>query len=302
MAVVAVIALLLAMLIPSLGQARLLAYDAICKNNLNKLSVAVRTPMSGPMSKLPIASSWLGTVTTAGAAGFLVCPLDKDYTGVPTDITDVYILHNHSGDLHFYYLTKVFDGTCPDTFQLHAKGYKVTKTYSEPPDPQSGPWGTPFDPSYQTIVTIDNDAGIRISWGPQIKIESLKGLGGMGSNHWLCKGIGGSANWQKEVVLRLWGNNYTIVDPPITLTGNPCSYAMNNQVRQDYGVNSQLLLLEYKNQIVADVDGKSPDDVLDDLLAPRHFGRANLVTVDGAVQSLRPYELQSDDPIWKDPR
>ena len=77
--VVAIIAVLVAMLVPSLGNAREHAYSAVCRSNLSQLwrALASRSPDSSSY-KLPEAKDWVTHVVNAGATTALTCPKDPD--------------------------------------------------------------------------------------------------------------------------------------------------------------------------------------------------------------------------------
>ena len=72
--------------------------------------------------------------------------------------------------------------------------------------------------------------------------------------------------------------------------GGPTSYGMNNQVTSAGLWPGQILLVEYRRTLV-DVDGQGLDDKLDDLLAPRHWGKVNVLFGDGEVRGMFPAEL-----------
>jgi len=95
--------LLIGLMVPSMGAARQAAYDSVCKNNLHQLSMTLRIPVTGTASRgrLPTAESWVATVCTANGAKSLACPLDSDFTALPTDMSNAYIVHNHGGAIHF---------------------------------------------------------------------------------------------------------------------------------------------------------------------------------------------------------
>ena len=47
-----------------------------------------------------------------------------------------------------------------------------------------------------------------------------------------------------------------------------------------------------------DLDGNGFDDNYDEMIAPRHLGRANAVSMDGSVGGYRPEELAPATGRW----
>jgi len=86
--VVAIIAMLLVLLVPSLRSTIELVRDMQCKSNLHTLSQALNSPQGG----LPTADKWLKAVSQAGAEAALDCPKAirrGGGRGQPTSIADV---------------------------------------------------------------------------------------------------------------------------------------------------------------------------------------------------------------------
>jgi len=71
--VVSVIALLVAILVPSLHHAREYSYAAVCRSNLGQL---FRTLHAGESLEIPSATGWVGFAQGKGAGGVLCCPKD----------------------------------------------------------------------------------------------------------------------------------------------------------------------------------------------------------------------------------
>jgi prepilin-type N-terminal cleavage/methylation domain-containing protein/prepilin-type processing-associated H-X9-DG protein len=87
-----------------------------------------------------------------------------------------------------------------------------------------------------------------------------------------------------------WGSDGGWEPVPRFNVGGPTSYGMNSQSTSAGLWPGQILLVEYRRALV-DVDGKGLDDKLQDLLAPRHMGKVNVLFGDGEVRDMLPDEL-----------
>jgi len=97
-----------------------------------------------------------------------------------------------------------------------------------------------------------------------------------------------------------WGSDGGWEPVPRFNVGGPTSYGMNGQSTSAGLWPGQVLLVEYRRALV-DVDGKGLDDKLEDLLAPRHMGKVNVLFGDGEVRDMLPAELlpTSGSNPWK---
>ncbi len=75
--------------------------------------------------------------------------------------------------------------------------------------------------------------------------------------------------------------------------GGPTSYGINLLFRDTTPKPRHLLLSEY-NRSVVDLNGQGSDDDFETMIAPRHFGRVNVLYVDGSVDGVKPEDL---DPV-----
>ncbi|MBE3098673.1 MAG: prepilin-type N-terminal cleavage/methylation domain-containing protein [Planctomycetes bacterium] len=89
---------------------------------------------------------------------------------------------------------------------------------------------------------------------------------------------------------RGWGSDGGWELEPRFNVGGPTSYGMNGQATSAGLWSGQILLVEYRRALV-DMDGQGLDDKLDDLLAPRHQGKANVLFGDGEVRDMLPADL-----------
>jgi prepilin-type N-terminal cleavage/methylation domain-containing protein/prepilin-type processing-associated H-X9-DG protein len=97
-----------------------------------------------------------------------------------------------------------------------------------------------------------------------------------------------------------WGSDGGWELEPRFNVGGPTSYGMNGRATSAGLWPGQVLLVEYRRALV-DVDGKGLDDKIEDLLAPRHMGKVNVLFGDGEVRDMLPAELlpTSGSNPWK---
>ena len=280
--VVAILALLVAMLLPTLSSAKENAYSALCQSNLSQLWRAMASQSPGSSSyQLPAPAGWVNHVDAAGAGSVLRCPKGHDFSR-SEGLDGLYILHVEGGNQHRHMLSDLLDGG-GDRYQvaMYEISSKVVEIYL----------------GGINNAREDADCGIRITFGAVITIESIDpgpGDEGCASCHWLCR-------WDdNNKLMHLTGIDYqNRIAPPITLTGVPVSYGMNNRVDRLALRPEQLLLLEYHKH-VADLDGLgNVEDDFGTQVAPRHLGRLNTLHVAGNVRSFLPHEVQPDADLWR---
>jgi prepilin-type N-terminal cleavage/methylation domain-containing protein/prepilin-type processing-associated H-X9-DG protein len=316
--VLAVIALLISILLPSLSMAKEYAYDAQCKSNMHRLADVMRTAgPSKPAGNLPSAQGWISFVTGQEAAGLLKCPKDDRKHGELQEdsvLDDVYITQV-SGGTKFSYLKDIFAGRDLDDQQILLNPKPTSHQGDHCFCSNWYPFAQRSRKSNENIITADDDAAVLITEkedGWEFQSLDPEGDTHCGSDHWLCKGDAGD-DWRTEILMRLTGDNYrNIVDEAVFLEGGGVtSYGMNNQVPARPGRGSQVLLTEYQRSVV-NVDENS-DNVIDDFmnteeyLAPRHFAErelANTAFADGSVRALSPFDLDPENQpeetdIWK---
>ncbi len=283
--VVAVVALLLAVLVPTLDRAREHAYSAICKSNLGQLwDTFHSSPPNRPLS-LPPPAGWVAHVYDRGAGGVMNCPKDPGRADAALGLEGVYIDHFHLMSVHLHaYLVDALEPGAPlgsgDLTQVSVN--HVSDTVKE--------------------IFLFGSNGLRITFGSSIVIQAIpdpewyrcNSTSTNSSTHNLMKG--------ETLLMNMLGvdNLVAAVPPTVVLGSNKVSYGMNNQVPGLSGRADQVLLLDYPWSIV-DVDGKGNND--DDLNAilpiERHLGKVNVLRVDGSCRSASPWQLQPAEDVWK---
>lgn len=323
--VIGIIALLLAMAVPSLRGALDYVRTSICKSNLHELSKSLVTNTgAGSETRLPHPSGWYRHVIGNGSGSVLKCPVDEgatDFSNVNSlealdaldgfvSLADTYIVQNCTQ------FTNI-----EDALLLGTSGEDPQIVVNPPGIVGDHNWN-PADPGPdQDLICIDDDAAITITYGDETLITSMNVPGDgnqCGSDHWIVIDDG-SPNWRNEieavlrtvrntgtsaadtgdprVVIRLTGRNYDdIIDPPYSVGGLRGSYGMSTAVNPLSPHAGQLMLVEYRSSVVR-VTGDFVS--LDKLLQARHDGKANYALTDGHVEArtIDDLELQFNGAI-----
>jgi len=324
---IAVLALLLAILIPSLSRAREYAYDAACRSNLRQLWEALNATEG---VELPSSRGWINAVRTRAAEGVLRCPKDQlpSGGGQPVNMTGNVADVSPPPSVVF---NSVESNTLIRAFverECYALPSDVTVNISRPGKYDSRSDLTPATISAGTVVDSHflffdpigsqnaTSSGSITMAGDIIglicmdsELDRTDGvLGRPGTRYPGGQGARGYEMGAEIVSLdsgmrTLTIHNYHSTFPGenvriLTMPGGATSYGMNNQVKEKAPGVGQMLLVEYDKSVV-DVDGEGSDDDLDEWLAPRHLGRINGVRTDGSVRSYGPRDLRANSAVWK---
>jgi len=282
--VIGVLAVLVSILVPSVGRSRALARAAVCRSNLHQLWTTLH---AGSDLAWPEAMGWVGFAHDRVGKGVLRCPEDDREIGPGGSLDDYYIYHWHLLTHHIY--APITEAIQPDA--PLGSGVFIQMRAERPAE-------------NVTEIYIEGGGAIRVTLGSPTVIEGIYTFG-MGayrpwgeSQHWVVERAGES--YEKRMHLLGTDNLEGPIEPErLEIGGAAASYGMNNQVPTVGGTGGQLLLLDYE-RTVADVDGQgASDDILSETLAPRHLGRCNALRVDGGCEPLRPWELEADAPLWR---
>jgi len=287
--VVAVIALLVTLLAPSLGRAWGLAKSAVCKNQLKQLWEVFHS--SEADMRFPRPSGWVEFVAAQETDRLTRCPADEFERASELGLADVYLAQDPGG-LTFYPVLEIIrhpeSASSYSQCQLFSRGANVYEFW--------------IGNATNTTVLADSDAdgACSVSIDRTCVVTPLYAPGsvGCGSEHWVCHGPNiGKGNWRDDIARRLTGRQYHQVESPYRVTGLPCSYGMNCNVGPYGAAPGQLLLLDYRKTIADPVQDTVGDE--GEYLEPeRHLGRLNAVFVGGDVRSLWPHELNPYEQIW----
>jgi len=304
--VVALIALLAALLVPSFNGVQEHTRNITCQKNLRELAILLNKGANGN-GVLPRANSWFSFIIDHNVGELLVCPDDNKEVDLEEheDMSDLYIVQNCT--LYSNVQDVIDMGRSLEDSQILVNPPGIAGDHGwNPPDPIGS----------QTLICIDDDAAIMVTYGGSTIIESVDPPGDgtkCGSEHWICVDDG-RPNWRSEltavlqsvrntnksamqtadprVVMRLTGRQYAnIIEAPYTVGTQRASYGMSTAVDSGSPRSGQLLLVEYKTSVVR-LKGNFTD--IDESLRPRHFDRANYVSTDGSVSSMTVEELEQE--------
>lgn len=302
LAVVAIIALLLSLLLPSFGKVQCVAQESECKANLHAIHRAILGDGEDQATYMPDASGWVGRVVANDGEPSLICPKDEIEEGEEEKPDEgLYIAQAHNGnrgDMDFSPINNMIEGgSVPDN--------QVGWIYEGTPGglPKAYQWWKPGYPEYQPVgpnqlfVGIDDDAAVMFSFDNPTIVKPIDAPQAGNSEHWVGKAptddlIGQNDNWEsEEVVVRLeggeadpeWRNR---IEDEREVGGGEASYGMNEFVNARRPQGGQVLMIDYE-KIVA----RPEVDEFEAWFAGRHFDEANTLFVDGSVQRMSMNEL-----------
>jgi len=328
--IVSVVALLVAILAPSLTTAREHARRARCAANLRQIYHVFH---AGEDLQVPTSTAWIAFLRGKDAGGILLCPSDSvdesggasavGMTGGMAEIDPPSSVVFNSVES----CTTIHGFPEQDDFVLPSA---VTVDISEPGYYESNynrtsktiPAGTGVDSYFiffDPVGSQESTSSGSITMGSEIVglivLDATLNttdriLGRTGTAYATGQGSRGFESGAERITLSadrrtLTINNFHSTFPGenvriITLPGGMCSYGMNNQVPPSPRSTTQVLLVEYDKPVV-DVDGGGHDDDFDDCFAPRHLDRANVLFADGSVRAMRKEDVHpSQNPeLWR---
>ncbi|MCD6303857.1 MAG: prepilin-type N-terminal cleavage/methylation domain-containing protein [Planctomycetes bacterium] len=326
MVVIAVIAVLVAMVLPSMRGVFEVAYATMCRRNLKGLSDAMHTSQNADMT-IPTPDSWVGTVIGRGCKQILHCVKDNTEPSAVKRgldaLQDYYILQYHTSSTTRHdtsYLTSILGlgGPAVNDPQIWA-WWPAAGLHQSPKGETWPPQYLPTLKDNQAFIGVDNDSALLITFGDTITFETWEpppyNMGGAGhSRHWVMKGpghpkcpvpIGDSpqSDSDKEI-LHMFSLGFVRHDPrsPYGIpTAGRCSYGMNGLLEPRKWRPGQFMLMD-ANETRIDIGTANYEEPLEDVVMPRHMGKANVLTVGGSVKPMSLLELEmerdSDDGRW----
>jgi len=322
MVVVAVIALLAMALVPFLGQTLEVLHKTRCLNNLAKIGQALHAS-HGEGIELPTPETWVDMAKANGSEAMLRCDKDTEEhrAGLAGSLRDVYVLQYNLSSLTDHDISYLVDVLTPRPVpdeQLRAWYPKAGI------DTLHKAWR---DRGYVPAQLLENQAfvavgsntilscGARITFlGGSIIVETWPYGGGGGSRHWVMRGPGtprcplplhdSPQDDDDEELLHLWSpaSGYNQIDPrsPLRLWTCPeASYGMSAMVESSNWRPRQIMVMD-ANSTVIRVGTDNCDDEWafsgepGGTIKPRHMGKVNVVTCDGAVTSWSLRELKEE--------
>ena len=311
--VMAVLGTLLALVMPLFGHAMEISRSAKCKSNLHSLAALLHTEdgqtlglLGGSVHTIPTANRWLDFVMDRRVSKLVLCPSGTIEGVRLADLRRVWVRQDGGGSsvtpgVYYSNLEALLSGTpIPDT-QVGAlyKGnqYGANNGWDWVEALNGGP-----PEANEAFVTIATCAAFKITLKETTIILTPLGHAphwNSGSMHWLIKGsTPDEGSWESDVLVRLTGQGYTEVNPPVTVYGGNCHYGMSNIVPVRNYLPSQLWLTEYCDEVVSLTTSYRDEPFDDDLengeVMARHFGSANCVRVDGSVFSMTKGQLEAE--------
>lgn len=330
MVVLAILALLLAIITPLVSAARETAMRAKCASNMSQIHRALATPRPGEVSLVPSSRAWNHKAAQMGAGPVLICPkddlaadalsyVDPETSGsikwlpkAPPSV-DVDALESDT-ILHAFPERRAYILPSAVAVNISKPGSYATGAEYTAATGLTIPAGTVVDSDYivHDRVISGTTPGGEITFPGEVMglIVTLKELnasdpvlGAEGTFYptgagWARGLEGGEDKLSLGSNLRtltidslnavsIIGDHMRVVRKPSVGVGS--SYGMNNQVGRGAATrDGQVLLVEYER---TEVDMGDDFDVL---FAPRHLGRANLMTYDGSIQSV---DRNQADPV-----
>jgi len=323
MVVVGVVALLVAILLPTFRGAMDAARNSICKSNLYRIA---QTLHSDVRSNAAIANGygWQGVTQAASdnSRDLIWCPSDsrdRSYASASAQmqaLVNFYVLQYHTNSTtnpDCSYFPAVFGGTAvpdPQVWAIYPRG-----GVNQPPKSNWPEARMPHPEENQAFVGIDNDAGCMITFkGTTIKFESWHPPDDPGySRHYIMEGAGTHPNAlpggteagdeDDTKIIRLWGWDYKELAPPYTINiGAQSSYGINGLIEEKNWRPEQFLVMD-ANELVVEADETNHADFLDEVLVPRHHGKLNVANCDGSVEArtVLDMEMELAEPqgLWR---
>jgi hypothetical protein len=320
--VIGIVALLMAILLPSVGRVREQANLALCQNNMKKLydvfALTGTLPGSSPNS-LPGSGGWVAAVEKQNCMANLVCPVDENREGkTANDPT--------SGLIRFLATpppSAVFGSGLESNSQLtcfrERSAYTLPKAVSVNMTPAGSAGSVPagtvvdsfllmLDPVGHSSATVSGNVSfggeiLGIIWlagtldqtdpivgAPETQYPTGLGARGVESG----QGIVFIASDHQTVTINgMYSGGTGEQVRVIVKQGGLTSYAMNDWAGGTWGRSDQILLVEYKKAAVdLNTANKPPDDLVY-WLAPRHRGKLNVLYNHGGFEILTAKELIS---------
>jgi len=312
--VIAVIALLAILMVPTFANTREHTRATICRNNLKEMAKGIITSPG----RRPYPGQWRRFLMDRGMGAVLSCPSDAeaDAAAEPDDfpdLEDLYLVQKQGNSVRFSNIQVILEtGTSPEDGQVN----RVDNAH-----------GISTGEGQALILVGSECAMMRVTYGSVAKFESMivPATHNCGSVHWLCVD-NGQPDWRALVEAGLQGASASADDKPdpsifvMRLQSGPkyttkwndyevgfhkASYAMSDAVDHLSPRSGQLMLVEYAKDVAkvikqgyrTDEFGSCNEDEKG-FLRTRHFGMANFAMTDGSVRSMTREQLQEEYDVY----
>jgi len=337
--VIAVIALLAAILLPTLDLAFEHAYATMCRRNLKCLAQAMHgnNPESGLTVPSPAQGAWIGAAVEYGSEDILICKKDDERERCEVDLSKVHIVqYNHNHQWEAVSVQVLLDWMNGETVAVDpgaqiwvmsgrasSCGIHSFNTLWEDipsrrpnlcarwlPDP-----ATLKDNQY--IMLVYDDCGIKLTIEDRVLIESIDGekdgVHRPNSSSYYCN----SSHYLVQGDITLMDDSKS--DPEegmpgvkqlMHLTGANYVNIVDPPVmlgggKTSYGMNGLIEPRKFGMQQLMLMDANRPELEVgrpnwQKHIKARHLGRVNVVDVSGCVRIMSPGELQYEYLLLED--
>lgn len=331
--VISIIVILMAILVPSIRGFMERGYDATCKANLHSLGQMMHDKGPDGQRTIPNSPYWMSSVGAVGVQDILRCPMGHfEAVGgsgavVLDDITTIspppsLIFNTVESDttIHGFYEQQGYVLPSDVTVDISQPGRYDDNYNATTAVIPAGTvvdcyylWFDPVGSSSQTVydrsVTLPGEIlGVICKSNSLHDSDAALGMAGVEYPHPPADGAGarGYENGAEQVTLTedmrtfyihkfhstFPGEQTRILTVPSETSG---SYAANPLIEPETPRLGQIMLLEYSSSLVDLSDAGEHAAALQ----PRHFGKINVLFVDGSVKALPPEKLYVDSPLWQ---
>jgi len=310
MVVVAVIALLLAVVMPSMTSVLAMGRATICRNNLHNLAAAF---VASAHARIPAGDSG-----TTGGDFALIYPQAMQWPGIPSDAVPEMAMYECPDDItkrslaeclkkleyrcpYGYYPMDTMEGYGPaggSLWYLARRGSDSLGAYTEyllEDDP-----GTPTSGQLSQLNFhgwVDTDGAVRVyDIGKVLIFDSIPTTPDWSGAH--CPGAMNSCGDLNAIYFegkpafgtdgQVKYHRGKIYDIPGWDAGET-NYGINSYAYMQNWGSKSIVLVDYKELIVDIDDAVKTEDLL--IKSGRHLGRVNYLTGDGAVHTAMPLSL-----------
>lgn len=285
--VVTIIAVLMSLLLPAVQTARSTARKASCQNNLHQLGIAYVRRWQNTGTPLE-AREWPSELAkyVASNTDVYVCPsADDDGEAIEPEVGWC-ILTRYSGGPKTIPLepsihVQVENGNFGDP------SYDLRFEWNDGGgDWDDAVWRFETEGSIVTVTNIENDRGPNPT-------QEVQNAGSFSSEIYAPDGTLVASIPQGQLPGAT--GQYRV--------GATATYGMNNRSVRLQRDSHKILMLDYR-KTVASVVGPDALDIYEEQVAPRHYGRVNVLHVDGHTSTRPPDEIDPSDPqlhdeFWK---
>ena len=310
--VLAMLALLAAIVLPTAQHALALSRRAMCKANLRSLTMAMfiaggsETQTGRSFAELPMSVDWDLRLFRRGAGKYMTCVSAPEHkVSLRTSLADVYVRQDGQG-------SAITEGVaCSNLYDVLELGeindHQLHYLYQDRSNGNEWDWVQDLNDGQelqenQAFVSIATCAAFLITFTDSY--IQFKPLGhapnwNSGSSHWVVQGDD-EEEWKDDILVQLTGVGQPIAFPPVKIKAfGETDYGMNSLAPIQAPQPRQLLLLEYSKPTVwlsaeTGVDEPFDDDMDNGEVIERHLGKSNVALVDGSVRSMTKTELETE--------